>query len=321
MTLFATAATTYDLKGIREDLDDMIYRISPEETPLLNMIGSEPAKATLVEWQTDALAAAVTTNAQLEGDAITSVAAITATVRVGNYTNISVKRFAITGTDDAVRLAGRASESALQKAKKGAELKLDIEAACFAGPGGAAGNTTTTRTTASLLAWIKTNDVFGAGGASPTYTSGVPPTLRTDGTQAQFTETMHKSCLSLMYASGAKQKVIFMGSWVKGQFSAFAGVATKTFDWSQVKSMAVIGAADVYVGDFGRIEALPCRNVRARDAWYIDPDYISLLKLRPMKMRELPLALDGTAYEILTEWGLKVNNEAAHGLVADLSTS
>lgn len=322
MTLMATAVTTYDLKGLREDLDDVIYRISPEETPLLAMIGTEPAKATLTEWQTDALAAAVTTNAQLEGDAITSVTAVTPTVRVGNYTTISRKTFGITGTDEAVRKAGRASEKSLQAAKKGAELKLDIEASVFQGPGGASGNTTTVRTTASLLAWIKTNDTFGAGGASPTYTSGVPPTLRTDGTQAQFTETMHKATLSLMYSAGAKQKVMFMGAWVKGQFSAFAGVATKTIEASSMlKPMTIMGGADIYVGDFGRIQALPCRNVRTRDAWYIDPDYISLLKLRPMALSELPIAMDGTPYMILTEWGLKVHNEAAHGLTADLSTS
>lgn len=323
MTLLATAATTYDLKGIREDLDDVIYRISPEETPLLSMIGTEQAKNTLTEWQTDALGAAVTTNAQLEGDAITSVVAVTATVRVGNYTTISRKTFGITGTDEAVRKAGRASEADLQTAKKGAELKLDIEASVFAGPGGVAGNTTTARSTASLLAWIKTNDDVGAGaGASPTYTSGVPPTLRTDGTQRTFTETIHKAVLSLMYTAGAKQKVMFMGPFVKGLFSAFSGVATKTAEAaSMLKPMTIIAAADIYVGDFGRIQALPSRNTRTRDCWYIDPEYISLLKLRPMKRQELPLAMDGTPYMILTEWGLKVHNEAAHGMAADLSTS
>jgi len=77
----------------------------------------------------------------------------------------------------------------------------------------------------------------------------------------------------------------------------------------------------IYVGDFGKIQALPCRNVRTRDCWYIDPDYISLLKLRPVELRELPIAMDGTPYMLLTEWGLKVSNEAAHGLTADLSTS
>lgn len=320
MTLLATAATTYDLKGIREELDDVVYRITPEQTPLLSMIGTTPVNNTLYEWQTDVLATAITTNAQLEGDVIATVSAITATVRVGNYTQISRKTFAVTGTDDAVRLAGRKSEAALQTSKKGAELKLDIETTIFANVGGAAGSTTVARTTATLGGWLKTNCDIGTGAAAnPVYTSGVPAVGRTDGTQRAYTETIHKSVLSKMYTAGATQKFMFLGPVNKGLFSAFAGVATKTFELSTLEQTAIIAAADVYVGDFGKIQALPSRNIRTRDVYYIDPEYISRAVLRPMNRTKLPIALDGEAYMILTEWGLKVANEAAHGSAVDLS--
>jgi hypothetical protein len=318
MTLQATAFTVYDAKGIREDLDDVIYRISPEDTPFLSLIGTTPVENTLFEWQTDVLATAITTNAQLEGDAITSVSAITATARVGNYTQIFRKTFGVSGTEEVVKKAGRGSEVSLQKAKKGAELKLDIEATFLNSIGGDAGGTTTARKTATMGAWIKTNDDLGAGGASPVYTSGVPAAARTDGTPRAFTETIHKAVLSAMWTSGARQKWVLMGAVNKGLFSAFAGIATKTYDTAAVKKSAIIASADVYIGEFGRIDALPSRYARTTDAWYFDPEYLSRAVLRPMKTSKLPLAYDGDAYMILTEVGLKCHQESAHGLAADL---
>lgn len=320
MTLFATAASTYVLKGLRESLDDVIYRISPEDTPLLSIMGREPGKAVLEEWQTDALAAAVTTNQQLEGDAVIAVSAVTATVRVGNYHEIGRKTFGISATSEAVRKAGRATEAGLQTAKKGAELKLDAESSIFANKGGDAGSTTVARQTAGLGAWIKTNVDKEAGGANPVYTSGVPAAARTDGTPRAYSETIHKSVLSKMYTSGAKQRYVFLSATNKALFSAFAGVATKTIEQTAAKAAVIVAAADIYVGEFGSITALPCRNIRPSniDGWYIDPEFISMIQLRQMKREILPLSLDGTAYQIIHEFALKISNESAHGLAADL---
>jgi hypothetical protein len=56
---------TFNAKGIRESLSNVIYNISPEETPFMSNIGRENVKNTYFEWQTDSLAAASTTNAQI----------------------------------------------------------------------------------------------------------------------------------------------------------------------------------------------------------------------------------------------------------------
>jgi len=157
MSAIANTFQTYDAKGIREDLSDIIYNISPTETPFMANAGRGKASNTLFEWQTDSLANTNTSNAQLEGDDVSSFDAVSPTVRLGNYTQISRKTVVIAGTEEVVNKAGRKSELAYQLAKKGKELKRDMEAICLANQGAAAGNDTTARVTGSILAFIKTN--------------------------------------------------------------------------------------------------------------------------------------------------------------------
>ena len=63
---------TYDSIGEREYLSDVIYNISPTDTPFLSSASKTQATAVLHEWQTDSLAAAVTNNAVIEGDEATA---------------------------------------------------------------------------------------------------------------------------------------------------------------------------------------------------------------------------------------------------------
>ena len=67
---------SYDAVGIREDLSDIIYNISPEETIFLSKCGKTTARNTLTEWQTDSLRASAA-NAHIEGDATTAEALAT----------------------------------------------------------------------------------------------------------------------------------------------------------------------------------------------------------------------------------------------------
>ena len=63
---------TYAVVGQREDLTDDIINVDPDDTPFQSMIaGRATAKAVRHEWQTDALRAAATTNARIEGDEVT----------------------------------------------------------------------------------------------------------------------------------------------------------------------------------------------------------------------------------------------------------
>src|SRR5437899_10682252 len=167
MALPTNTFATYEAIGNREDLSDVIYRIDPTDTPFMTGIEREKATAVKHEWQTQALAAADTTNAQLEGDDAATTAT-TPTVRLGNVCQISYKVPRVTGTQRAVDHAGRDDELSYQEMLKGLELKRDMES-ILAGTNAAknAGNDTTARKTASVLSWIKTNTSKGtAGGAA-----------------------------------------------------------------------------------------------------------------------------------------------------------
>jgi hypothetical protein len=316
MAIVGNTFTRYSAVGIREDLSNVIYNISPEETPFISNIGRESVKNTYFEWQTDSLAAASAANAALEGDDISSFAAVTPTSRVGNYTQISTKNVVISGTLEAVDKAGRRSEMTYQLAKLGSELKRDMEAALLANQSPVAGNTTTARRTAGLPAWIKTNTSFGTGGAD---TAGVA--ARTDGTQRPFAEGLLKTVIQKVWTAGGTPKMLMVGPFNKVAASGFTGIATRYRDVPAGQQAQIIGAADVYVSDFGTVNIVPNRFQRDRDAFVVDPDYASLAVLRPIQKMDLAKTGDAEKALLLVEYGLKVNNEAAHGIVADLTTS
>lgn len=316
MAIVANTFTRYSAIGIREDLSNVIYNISPEETPFISNVGRESVKNTYFEWQTDSLAAASSSNAALEGDDISSFTAVSPTSRVGNYTQISTKNVVISGTLEAVDKAGRRSEMTYQLAKLGSELKRDMESALLANQSPVAGNNTTARRTAGLPAWIKTNTSFGTGGAD---TSGVA--ARTDGTQRAFTEALLKTVIQKVWTSGGTPKMLMVGPFNKTAASAFTGIATRYRDVPAGQQAQIIGAADVYVSDFGTVNIVPNRFQRDRDAFVVDPDYASLAVLRPIQKIDLAKTGDAEKALLLVEYGLKVNNEAAHGIVADLTTS
>jgi hypothetical protein len=322
MGLVSGTATRYDMKGLREDLQNQIYMISPEETPLSSSIGKGSCDQTLHEWQTDSLAAAVTTNAHLEGDDA-SFTTPAATVRVGNYTQISKKTGIISGTLERVNKAGRKSELAREKMKRGKELKLDIEATLFAAQAGDAGGTGTARTAAALNAWVKTNVDDAAGSNNPTYTAGVPAAVRTDGTQRAFTETILKSAVSSMWSSGGNVggSTLYLGSFNKGVFSGFSGSATRNINITEPGPLAVIGAADVYVSDYGILRVIPSRHIRTRDGWIIDHNLLGLKFLRPIFTEPLAKTGDAEKFQMIGEWTLEVKQEAGLALCADLTTS
>lgn len=315
---------TFESKGLREQLSDVVYMTSPTETPLVSMIPKTRTKGTLYEWQTDVLAAAVTTNAQLEGQDVTTFPAVVPTARVGNYQQISTKLLIVSGTAEEVEKAGRKSEINYQTVNRGAELKRDIEATVFSNQGGNAGSDTTPRQTATLGAWLKTNTTIGTGAAAdPVYTAGVPSAARTDGTQAAFTETILKATIAKMFAAGATLKYMFVGPVNKAKVSGFAGIATKTYEISGRKpgQATIVGAADVYVSDFGTLTVVPSRLMRERDAYLIDPSFLELPHLRPFRREDLAKTGDAAKLMLLVEWGLKVRAESALGAAFDLTTT
>jgi hypothetical protein len=306
--------TAHTAIGQREDLTDIIYDISPTETPFMSSIGKTKATAVYHEWQTDSLAAATTANAAIEG-ADASSATLSPTVRLGNYSQIIQKTVQVSGTLDTVNKAGRKSEKAYQLAKASAELKRDLETILLSNQGRSAGSSTIARKMGSLLSWIKTNSSVGSGGSDPA-TIGV--STRTDGTQRTFTEALLKGVVAEVFESGGSPKILMVGSAGKQKVSSFAGIAAQRYMAPSNTPTTIIGAADVYMSDFGTMSVVPNRFMRARDALIIDPEYAALAYLRPFQTNDLAKTGDSENTQILAEVTLEVKNEAAHGIVADL---
>src|SRR3984893_2966330 len=318
MALPTNTFTTYSATGNREDLSDMIFRIDPTDTPF--MTGIEKAKATAVnhEWQTQALAAANPSNAQLEGDDATADAT-TPTVRLGNIAQISRKVPQVSGTQQAVEHAGRDNEMAYQEMLKGLELKRDMESILI-GTNQAknAGNSSTARVTASVLSWLKSNTAKGASGADPSAADGTG--TRTDGTQRAFTEANLKTVLQGIWTNGGKPDVIMTGAFNKQVFSTFTGRATQIEPTKQKK---IIASVDAYESDFGVLKITPNRFQRARDVLVLWMEMWALAFLNGRRMVSVPLAKTGDSDRrmLLSEYALVARNEKGSGGVFDNTTS
>lgn len=312
--------TRYDAVGAREDLSDVIYNISPQDTPIMSSIGKTKATAVYHEWQTDSLASANTSNALVEG-ADATAATLSPTSRIGNYTQIVGKTIQVSGTLEAVDKAGRKSEKAYQLAKASAELKRDIEAIITANQGQSAGNSSTARVMGSLLSYIKTNTNKGSGttaGADPT-TIGV--STRTDGTTRTFQESMLKDVVAKVFTSGGTPSVLMVSPALKQVVSNFTGLAQHRYNSNASGDVTILAGADLYQSDFGVLQIVPNRFMRTRDALVLDPEYAALAYLRPFQTVELAKTGDSEKTQILAELTLEVKNEAAHGGVFDLSAS
>lgn len=306
--------TAHTAIGQREDLTDIIYDISPTETPFMSSIGKTKATAVYHEWQTDSLAAATTANAAIEGADATS-ATLSPTVRLGNYTQIIQKTVQVSGTLDTVNKAGRKSEKAYQLAKASAELKRDLETILCANQGRSAGTSTIARNLGSILSWIKTNSDKASDGSDPA-TIGV--STRTDGTVRTFTEALLKTVVSEVFVSGGSPKILMVGAAGKQKVSSFAGIAAQRYMAPGNTPTTIIGAADVYMSDFGTMSVVPNRFMRTRDALILDPEYAALAYLRPFQTNDLAKTGDSENTQLLAEVTLEIKNEAAHGIVADL---
>ena len=320
MTIVTNTFTTFDAKGIREDLSNIITNIAPEDVPYMSNIGRQSISNTLFEWQTDTLASAAA-NKQIEGDDISSFDAVVATVRLQNYAQISRKTIVLSATEEVVNKAGRRSELAYQIAKRGSELKRDQEFTMLNGAVAAAGSTSVARGTASLGAFIKTNVDMQTNGVNPSYTT-LPNSARTDGNVRTFTETILKNVIQQVWSAGGTPKILMTGPVNKQRVSGFAGIASSRFNIDGgVKPATIIGAADVYVSDFGNVQVVPNRFQRERDAWVLDPEYAKVTTLRPYQQIELAKTGDADKRLLLVEFGHLVLAENAHGLAADLITS
>jgi hypothetical protein len=312
MAIPANTFQTYSAVGVREDLADIIYNISPTETPFISNVGKGSAKSTYHEWQIDSLDAAAD-NKAVEGDDA-GAGAITPTVRVGNYTQIASKTISLSGSNQVTDAAGRASEMAYQLAKRGQELKRDMEVTLVGtNKGQASGSSGTARELGSVQSWLATNVNLGTGGAAP---EGDGTDARTTGTNRAFTEAMLTDVITKTWVSGGMPSVIMCNAGQKAKITAFTGNATK---YKEVNDKTVINAVDVYVSDYGDLSVVPNRFMDTSAVLVLQPDMWSVDYYRDFQTHDLAKTGDSDRKQILVEYTLASKQEAASGIIADLS--
>ena len=288
---------TYDTVGIREDLQNAIYDISPTTTPFMSTIGKTTAKNTYHEWQTDSLADVNLNNAQVEGaDAVS--ATLTPTTRVGNYTQISDKVIQVSTTDDKVDKAGRSTETAYQLAKASAEIKRDMESILLSDQAQDAGTSATPRKLGGIQSWLTTNTVAGAGA---------------------FTEDNLKDAVLKAYTAGGEPSMLLVSPAQKQVVSTFKGIAEQRYQAPKSSATTIIGAADVYLSDFGTLSVVPDRFLADDVALVLDPSMANTCYLRPFKQTQLAKMGDSEKHLLNVEYTLVVKNEAAHAMVTYLT--
>lgn len=320
MTAPSGTFQTHQAIGNREDLTDAIYNLSPTETPFVSMAAKVKAKAVNHEWQTDELAAAAT-NANIEGDDSSTNTAVP-TVRLNNYCQIFKKTIQVSGTQESVNKAGRDSEIAYQLMKRGKEIKRDIEYALTRNQASSAGGSATARSLASVESWIATNKTSKGTGTAQTTPgfSGTTVVAPTDSTAASsFTETDLKAMISSAWSEGGNPTVVLVGPNSKKKISSFAGIATLYRDaGTTAKGTRIVGAADIYVSDFGEHRIVPSRFSRDQTVLLLDMDYWAVASLRGMMKEKLAKTGDSEKWHLVTELTLESRNEAASAKIADV---
>lgn len=322
MTQATGTTDSYDLVGLAEDIEDVIFNISPTETPLLTMAKRKKASATLHQWQTDALAAAAA-NRAIEGDDSTYATA-SPTTMLSNYTQIAKKTVMVSGTADAVRKYGRKEEFAYQIAKKGKELKRDIEFTLVQNQVSSAGGSGTARSSAGIEAMIAGNRILGTGnttGTTPGYAGGVWGAV-TDGTAATMVETDMVNALEAAWQDGGDTSVVMVNSTLKKRIASFAGAsayAGVSVNQGRTAQGVVVGGVDLYISDFGEHKITLNRYMRTGTVLCLDPEYVSVGFLRPIKFEERAKTGDATRGEILCEFTLIGDNPDAHAKIQAVS--
>ena len=316
MTQPSGTHSTYDHVGRREDLGDIIYDVSPTDTPFLSAIPKGKATSTKHEWLTRAIAAASGSNANIEGDDATTDAA-NANVRLFNYTQILDKVARVSGTQEAVTNAGMPRTMAREMEDKMKELKLDVETSLLQNVAYVAGNDTAARVLAGLQTYIKTNISKDAGGTAAT---GNGSDIYTDsGTPRALQESHVEACLATGWSNGANPSLGITNAFQKRRFATFSGSSTKMSDGDKRK---VTNNVEVYIDPLGtEIRLVPCRQCPTDVVYFVNPEYLEFTTLRNFFTKDLAKTGDSDQKQIIVEATMEVRNEKAHCAVYDLTTS
>ena len=321
MAIPTNTRETYGGVQIREDLSNIIYNISPMDTPFISGAGRGSCSNTLFEWQKDELAAAAA-NQKLEGDDPASLA-VSEPTKLTNYTQISEKAVQTSGTAEAVDWAGRKSSQAYQLAKRAKEIKRDMELMLTGNDTATAGASGTARKTAALNSWLgdatagDSNIIDGPTAAAVANAGNGTAVKAASGAAVVLTMAMLNTCVEQIWKAGGSPDVIMCDSSLKVKLSALAGsvIADIVTNHDKASPAHAVNSVDVIVTDFGTFKIVPNRFCQSNQLYVLDYDFWSVAYLRPFQTETLAKTGDSVKQMMIAEYGLCGKNGQASGSV------
>ncbi len=343
MTVPSETVQTFAMVGVREQLSDVIVNIMPMETPVFSMAKKLKIASRSPEWQRDVDADPVPTNAAVEGDDVGNDAG-SQPQRLKNYVQLFDKVVQVSTTANAVNAAGRSSELKMQMAKKGREIKRDIESRINGNYASVVGNASTAGQCAGIEAYLTTNVSRGNNGADGGFqdNDGLID-IATDGDLRTITEDLFKDVISNCWTNGGEPSIILCGPKMKQKISStFTGIASQQNEINGSNKVVIYGAADIYKSDFGTHKIMPtrlgCYGTGRTDRVYrpsssaehqavnrtilvLTPSTWSVAFLQPIKQEPLAKLGHSERRMLSAELTLECSEERANGAVADVKTT
>ena len=306
--------------GVREDLADIIYRIDPDETPLVSACARVGAKQVLTEWLVQELNPAAD-NAQPEG--FTAVMqAVLKPVRLNNVCQILARTVGVSNTLRVVDVAGGEDEYNRQLILRGMEVKRDLELA-FTSP---LVRTITDPRHMSGLPCYTVNGQRGAGaGVMPI---GDGSNAGTAGTPYDLTLAAVNTAIQQCWTAGSAPSLFIMSGNIKAYFSTLAQggtgnpiVAQNIQQVSERQEITIQGAVDVYRSNFGTHQLAPDRFCPAHQILGVSTDYVEAAPLpeRDMVQQDYAQTGDNSQGGVIFEGCIRPTAPKAHFTIFDLN--
>ncbi|HSV98863.1 MAG TPA: DUF5309 family protein [Sedimentisphaerales bacterium] len=247
-------------------------------------------------------------NAALEGQDRPN-ARFTNRVRCGNYTQIFTAAVEVSGSDMAASQLGLSNEMDYEKQVRLREMVRDLENTVLNGGKPAAdpqGSGAVRRTMKGILQHLATN-VFRAGD------SGFPSGADLD--EAKVNYVLRK----IWENSSGNVDLIVVGGFQKRKINAFCS-DSRSYGADDTTFTDMVS---LYESDFGVCRIVTTRHIPQDAVLFLDSSRVSVLPLTGRSFHFKPLASSGDyeCGELIGEYTLELKNEAAHGLIRDLSTS
>jgi hypothetical protein len=303
----AQVDNTYHQTRQAEDVQDVIYNISPIDTPVVSMSKTIRATGKLHEWSEDDLNPPGE-NALVEGAPAGSDISKPIVERK-NVCQIMGKVAEVTGTLEVVDKYGRDSEMAYQLELRYGELANDQEWAVVG----------TQQTQVDGQATDGDAPMFIPNPPARKMTSFVPQldaSVVVDGsgaTDADGVESLLLDAHLATYMEGGNPSYLITDPKTAGIVSSFALAAGRQRDIRNERR--IVNVIDLYVSTYGELDVVLDRNMEAGTMLLVDFNYAATPVLRPTA--DWPIAKQGDSdkRQILWEGTYAVLNSRAHAAV------